>query len=157
MVTVRATQPCLCSVKAATGTCVSKPVEPCANKTLFVASNLWHSYHFHVSQNILLLWILFPTLKDVKIFLVYELYKNRPRARFGPEFTDPPPPPPPAWLRSYFRVVWVAVIYVTLCVLGSVLLTFHVSAHIIPMKTLNSTYLSVGGETEASWVPRMKE
>lgn len=67
----------------------------------------------------------------------------------GPNLLTPPPPPP-AWLRSYFRVVWVAVIYVTLCVLGSVLLTFHVSAHIIPMKTLNSTYLSVGGETEAS-------
>lgn len=43
--------------------CVNKWVELCANKTLFWASDIWILYNFHVSQNILLLWVFFSTLE----------------------------------------------------------------------------------------------
>ena len=35
----------------------------CANKTLFMDTEIWISHHFHMSQNMILLWPFFNHIK----------------------------------------------------------------------------------------------
>lgn len=57
----------------------------CASITLFMGTNLWISYNFHMSQDTIIPFTFFNHLKILKPFLTLQSYKNRQWVRFERE------------------------------------------------------------------------
>ena len=98
----------------------SEQVRVYSHKTLFMDTEVWISYNFHVSQNIALLLIVFQPFKSVKTILSLQaVQSDGPDLVYGTHFTDP-------WCRLHVEDLFLLIHgYIPHCFNGCLVFPFH--------------------------------